>query len=399
MRFSQRAQRLKPSPTLALANTARELAAKGKDVVSLTVGEPDWPTFSAIKKSAVKAIESDFTKYTAANGIVELRQAIALNLKKELGLDYKPNEVVVGAGAKYVIYSLLQMLVETGDEVLIPSPYWVSYPTMVELAGGTPVIVNCSRQDHFKMKASRLKEFVNERTKALILCSPSNPTGLSYTREELQELAVEIKKFPDLIVFSDDIYNRLNFNDDLVAPHLLHVAPELKNQVIPINGASKSMSMTGWRVGWAAGPETLMKLMADFLSQSTSNLCSIAQKAALTGLLECEPEMQEARKKLLVKRDFGLSLFEQLKFVKPLPPNGAFYFWVDVEAVLGKSFRNEKVRSSSQLATILLNEFYLATVPGEEFGCPGFLRMSYATSDLNLEKAVTRLKDFEKELG
>jgi aspartate aminotransferase len=398
MKFSKRTQLLKPSPTLALANLARELAAKGNDVVSLTVGEPDWATFPAIKSAAIEAIQKDFTKYTASNGILELREAIAANLTKEIGVTYKANQIAVGTGAKYIIYCLLQLLVDDGDEVIIPAPYWVSYPTMVELAGGVPKIVNCGEAENFKLTASHLKSAISSKTKILILCSPSNPTGLSYTQTELKELIAVIKQNPDLVVLSDDIYNRLVFSNDFVAPHILQIAPELQNQVIPINGASKSMSMTGWRVGWAAGPAPLMSLMNDFLSQSTSNLSSISQKAALAGLQKCEPDMKIAKEKLIERKALGMNAFEKLKYFKAYEPQGAFYFWVNVKAVFGKTFKGEKIESSSQVAKVLLNHFYVATVPGEEFGSPGHLRMSFATSDTNMKKAFDRFQDFETQL-
>jgi aspartate aminotransferase len=398
MKFSKRTQLLKPSPTLALANLARELAAKGNDVVSLTVGEPDWATFPAIKSAAIEAIQKDFTKYTASNGIIELREAIANNLSKEIGITYKPNQIAVGTGAKYIIYALLQLLIDDGDEVLIPAPYWVSYPTMVELAGGVPKIIECGEVENFKLTAAKLKSAISSKTKALILCSPSNPTGLSYTKQELTELVSIFKENPNLIVLSDDIYNRLVFSTEFVAPHILQIAPELQGQVIPINGASKSMSMTGWRVGWAAGPADLMQLMNDFLSQSTSNLSSISQKATLAGLQKCEPDMKLAREKLIERKTLGMNSFEKLKYFKAYEPQGAFYFWVNVKGTFGKSFKGENIQSSSQVAKMLLNHFFVATVPGEEFGSPGHLRMSFATSDANMKKAFDRFKDFETQL-
>ena len=304
--LSKKAQSLKPSPTLALAAKAKELQAQGKDMISLTVGEPDWPTFKVAAEAGLLAIQNGLTKYTAANGILELRKAVAEETSRLLGIQFQAKEVVIGSGAKFLIYGTLAMLLDSEDEVLIPSPYWVSYPTMTELAGGKPKIIDCGKSDNFKLTPQTFRKAVTKKTKVLILCSPSNPTGLMYTRKELGALAEVLNENPQIFILSDDIYNRLIFGDEKVAPHLLHVAPQLKDRLIVINGASKSYSMTGWRLGWALGPEKLISALGDFVSQTTSNASSIAQYAALEALTNGEPELQETVAKLKKKMKWCL---------------------------------------------------------------------------------------------
>jgi aspartate aminotransferase len=393
--LSDRALLLKPSPTLALANKARELAAKGLDVVSLTVGEPDWPTFSVANHAAIEAINKGLTKYTAAAGIPELRAEIAKMTSKELGLTYSGSQTIVTTGAKFAIYALLQMLVNPGEEVIIHSPYWVSYPSMAELAGARVKIVSCGEKENFKLTASALEKAISANSKVLILCSPSNPTGLAYSKDELAALAAVLKKHPNLFVISDDIYNKLVFNEnEVLAPHLLHVAPELREQVIVVSGASKTYSMTGWRVGWALGSEKLMKVTADFLSQTTSNVTSIAQYATLAALKDGEQELKAAVAKLRAKKARMLGKFQSLEKMKTVSPDGAFYFWVDIRGCYTAHLKNSK-----DIADLLLDKYLLAVVPGIEFGCEGYLRVSFAASDADLDKAFERLKKFESELA
>ncbi len=411
--LSKKALLLKPSPTLALANKARELAAKGHDVVSLTVGEPDWPTFEVANKAAHEAIEQGFTKYTAASGLLELRQEIAKQTSEELGVGYSANQCVVGTGAKYILYALLQMICDPGDEVIIPSPYWVSYPVMAELADAKVKYVHCGESENFKLTAEKLQSNITEKTKVLILCSPSNPTGLLYSKEELQKIAQVLEKNPKVIVLSDDIYNKLVFTSakiDLlktkdglsIAPQLLNVAPQLKDQIVIVNGASKTYSMTGWRVGWALGPEKLMKATADFLSQSTSNLTSISQKAALAALTKGLPELKDSIVKLENKKNRMLSKFQTLKYFRTFPPEGAFYFWMQVSNCFGKkiNFNGQDlvIKTSKDVASILLEKYFVATVPGDEFGAEGFQRLSFAASDADLDKAFARFQQFESDL-
>jgi aspartate aminotransferase len=391
--LSKKALLLKPSPTLAMAAKARELAASGKDVVSLTVGEPDWGTFAVASQAGIRAIQEGFTKYTAVPGIPELRAAIAAQNSEHLRVSYSAKEVCVGAGAKFVIFAALQMLLDPGDEVLIPSPYWVSYPTMVELADGVSRIAVCGADVGFKLTPEILQKSITAKTKVLILCSPSNPTGLMYTESEMKALAEAVKKYPQLFVISDDIYNRLIFNGEKVAPHLLHYAPELKSRLLAVNGASKAYSMTGWRIGWAMGPEKLINVMGDYASQSTSNVCSITQKAALAAIQGGEADVLQANQDLIKKKDWLLAKMSSIPGLKVIEPQGAFYFWTDVSYFFGK----KGLKDSKDIAQRLLEDYLVATVPGIEFGCEGYLRLSFATSQAALEKAVERFQKFSQD--
>lgn len=390
--LSKRALALKPSPTLAMATKARELQAQGNDVVSLTVGEPDWATFPAACEAGIQAIQQNFTKYTAVAGIPELRTAISQQISEQTQVSYKASNVCVGSGAKFVIFSALQMICNEGDEVLIPSPYWVSYPVMVELAGGKPVIIECGEKENFKLTPDLLRRSLTVKTKAFILCSPSNPTGLIYTAQELKALARVLMDFPQVVVISDDIYNRLIFTGDSVAPHLLHAEPSLQSRCLVINGASKAYSMTGWRIGWAAGPEKLIQVMTDYMSQSTSSASSLSQKAALAAIQKCEPDLQKANRELLTRKDWFLQKMSDIPGFQVIPPQGAFYFWVKVSDFFGKT----GIKNSKDVAERLLDKHFVATVPGVEFGAEGYLRLSFATSLPQLEKAVNRFHEFSK---
>ncbi|MCE3009248.1 MAG: pyridoxal phosphate-dependent aminotransferase [Proteobacteria bacterium] len=399
MKLSLRAQSLKPSPTLALASKAKELQAQGKDVISLTVGEPDWDTFVPGKEAGIKAIQAGFTKYTAAAGIPELRARVAQMTTEQLGVTYQPNQIVVGAGAKFMIYSSLQLILNPGDEVLVPTPYWVSYPTMVELAGGVAKIVETSAANNFKLQPQDLESTVTPRTRALILCSPSNPTGILYSTEELRALAKALLKYPELWILSDDIYNRLLWTGDRIAPHLLHVAPELQSRMIAINGASKAYAMTGWRVGWSATPTVLAQALSDFMSQTTSNVSSISQKAALASIEKCEPEILKIQTELESRYRFCEAELSKLTYFRLVRSQGAFYLWVDIRSLLGKTLKGRSLQTSKDLAEVLLQDFLVATVPGAEFGSEGYLRLSFAASRSELSKAFQRFKDFESQLS
>lgn len=398
--ISLRGQALKPSPTLAMANRARELAVQGKPVISLTVGEPDWPTLAVAADAAVGAIKAGKTKYTPAHGTPELRKALIPWIQEETGIAYTDSEIVVGTGAKFVIAAALQMLVNPGDEVIIPTPYWVSYPVMAELAGGVPKIVECGASDNFKMTASALEGAINPKTKVLILCGPSNPTGISYSRKELRSIADMLVKHPQVIVISDDIYNRLMLDGSGLAPHLLQVEPALRDRVICVNGASKAFSMTGWRVGWAAGPLKLMKVMADYFSQTTSNPCSISQAATLAAVEQGRPELQEKVRELARRCELGLAALATVPGLKVAKPDGAFYFWVDVSAWFGKVHKasGKKVTNSKEVAELLLDHCFLAVVPGVEFGAEGYLRLSFATSEKNFAEACSRMRELGSSL-
>ncbi len=396
--LSQRALKLKPSPTLALAAKAKELAAQGFDVISLSVGEPDWDTYEVVKKTAITAIEGGMTKYTPAAGIPELRKAIAQQVKQDFGFDYSPNQVTVTAGAKFIVFAALQMVCDPGDEVIIPAPYWVSYPTMVELADAVPVIVEAGTESGHKLTGAALRRAITPKTKALILNSPSNPTGAMYTAEELGELAKVLREFPQIVVLSDDIYNRLVFNERGLAPHLLEVAGDLANRTIMINGASKSYSMTGWRVGWALGPEPVIRAMSDYQSQSVSCAAGFSQKAAMTAIQEGDRLLVESRMMLKKRRDFAHQRLLAMPNIECEVPGGAFYIWPKINAYYGKSWKGQVIADSRDFTKYYLEGFNVAAVPGYEFGADDYMRISYALGQERMGQALDRLEQFLAEI-
>lgn len=396
--LSKRAQNLKPSPTLALVAKAKELASQGHDVLSLTVGEPDWNTFEIASKAGIEAIEKGITKYTPASGTLELRQAIAEKMKSELGLEYTAKQISVASGAKFVIFAALQMICNPGDEIIIATPYWVSYPTMVELADGVPHIVECGEDENFKITPEKLEKAINARTRGFLFCSPSNPTSLLYTAAELKALAEVLKKHPQVVVISDDIYNKLVFDGSKVAPHILQVAPELKDRTIAINGGSKAYAMTGWRIGWAAGPEALITAMADYQSQSTGSPSSISQHAVMAAIKHCDPDVAKVVQKLMGRCEYGMKELARIPAFRISKPEGAFYFWVDIRHCLGKKYQGLAVNNSKDFCGILLEKFFVATVPGIECGSEGYMRLSFAVTEDTMKRAVDRMAEFVKGL-
>ena len=399
MKLSQRAQNLKPSPTLEIAAKAKALKAEGHDVISLSVGEPDWDTYPEISKAGIQAIEAGRTKYAPAGGLPELKSAIAEVAGDELGLEFSPQEVTVSSGAKFILFSALQMLLDPGDEVLIPIPYWVSYPTMVELAGGTPVLVPTDEGKRFHLTGSDLKSKVTERTKVLILNSPNNPSGEVYSKAALLEVAEFLKAHPQITVLSDDIYNRLIFDgDQKVAPHLLQVAPELKDRVVLINGVSKSFSMTGWRLGWAVGNPQLIKAMSNYQSQSVSCAAPFTQVASTFALKNCWAQVTESNKTLIKRRNLFVDQLNTIPGLQVQSPGGAFYLWVNAKGWLGKSFQDHRIESTRDLAMTLLEVERLAVVPGAESGVEGYLRISFALDEVSINIACDRLKKFAANL-
>lgn len=396
--LSDRAKLLKPSPTLALSAKAKELTEQGKPVINLTVGEPDWQTPEVIANAGIEAIQKGQTKYTPASGILPLRKQIADQINSQFGTSFKPNQVVVGTGAKYILYAVLQMICNPGDEVIVPAPYWVSYPTMVELAGAKTVVISTDESSRFKMTAEQLESAMTSKTKAVVLCSPNNPTGIMYSQSELKRLSEVLVKHPQVLIISDDIYHQLNFDENPIAPHIALVEPLLLPQMFFVNGASKSFAMTGWRLGWGVGPEFLMTPLADLVSQSTSNASSISQYAALKGLQAGQAEVQKGKRILMSRKENSLNDFASLKHFKVIPPDGAFYFWVKVSSLFGKKWNGQMIQSDKQVAEILLNQLYLATVPGSEFGTEGYLRLSIAVSETDLKEAVQRLQKWESEI-
>ncbi|RME15715.1 MAG: pyridoxal phosphate-dependent aminotransferase [Bdellovibrio sp.] len=398
MRLSQRVQQLKPSPTLAMAAKAKQLRAQGKDVISLSVGEPNWDTFPSIKEAGKKAIDEGKTKYTPAAGIPELREVICQQTKRFLSLEYQPSQVTVSSGGKFILFSAMQSLLDPGDEVLIPAPYWVSYPTMVELAGACPQKIPCSSTSGFKLTAEQLQQAISDKTRLLLLNSPSNPTGKMYSKEELEALAQVLLKHPHLFIISDDIYNRLVFSCE-VAPHLLQVCPELQSRTLIVNGVSKTYSMTGWRVGWALGPEEWISAMTRYQSQSVSSACTPSQWAALWALEHAESELKQAREELKSIKTFVCQLFTDLPSIQVIEPDGAFYLWTDISAYLGASYKGQTVTDSRHLCRLLLEEQLIAAVPGIEFGMEGFVRLSFALKRERMEEAHRRLQSFFKSFS
>ncbi len=397
--LSKRMQELKPSPTLALAAKAKQLKADGHDVISLTVGEPDWTTYAKAKEAGKTAIDENKTTYTPAAGIPPLKAAIAELIGQQIQKTIDPSQVTVGAGAKFIIYAALTAVLDPGDEVIVPSPYWVSYPTMVELAGGEPKIVQCEESTDFKMTADQLEQAMTSKTKAVLLNSPSNPTGAEYSTEELVALAAVLKQHPNVVIISDDIYNQLSFNSESLSPHILNVEPSLFDRCLSINGMSKAYAMTGWRIGWAVGPEVLIKAMASFQSQTTGASSSVSQWASVTAIKDCHKEVEQALVALKERKTFFLDKISKVPGLSIFNPQGAFYLWVNINQWIGQSYKGEALKDSKQVAEALLNDEKLAVVPGQEFGLDGYLRLSFAASTKDLEEATRRFLNFQSQLS
>ncbi len=391
--LAKRAQLCKPSPILMLAAKAAEMKAAGHNVISLSIGEPDWDTYDNIKEVGIGAIRVGMTKYTPANGIPELRKAIAEQTSQDLGLSYDPSQVTVSSGAKFILFSALQTIVDPGDEVILVAPFWASYTTMVELAGGEPKIVVCDEDVDFKLTPELLRKAITPKTKAILLNSPSNPTGKVYSREELTKLAAVLRDHPKVAIISDDIYNRLSF-ESKIAPHLLHVAPDLRDRVIVLNGASKSYAMTGWRIGWALGNKEIISAMTAYQSQSVSCAVAISQQAAVEAIRNSETQVAQTVQKLRERRDFLIEELKKIEGVRLSVPEGAFYLWINVQPFIGKSHKGKVIRSSEDISVALLEDQFVAVVPGNEFGLEGFLRLCYTLEKEKGREAVERMKNF-----
>lgn len=388
MKISARARTIGASPTLALDAKTKKLQREGINVISFGVGEPDFDTPQHIKKAAIDAINAGFTKYTPSSGIPELREAICAKLKKDNGLDYKPSEVLVSVGAKHSIYNAVLALVDPGDEVLIPAPYWVSYPEMVKMAGGVPVFIPTGIETGFKITREALESAITPKTTVLILNSPSNPTGAIYTESELRDIASVCLKH-NIAVISDEIYEKLVYEGKHVS--FAALGPEVKAITVTVNGVSKSYAMTGWRIGYAAGPADVIEAMGNIQSHSTSNPTSIAQKAALAGLTGPQDELEAMRVEFKKRRDYMVKRLNEMPGFKCLVPPGAFYVYPDVSALIGRKLAGRVVTDDSTLADILLDEARIAVVPGKAFGTEGNLRFSYATSMELIEEGLNRL--------
>lgn len=392
MLLSDRVTAIAPSPTLAMAAKALELRAAGVDVINLSAGEPDFGTPSFIGEKAKDAIDKGHTRYTAVDGVPDLKKAIQKKFLEENNLSYDLDQITVNCGAKHSLFNAFMASLNPGDEVIIPAPYWVSYEAMVQLCGGTPVIVRCSENHQFKLTPEQLSSVITDRTKWLVLNSPSNPTGSVYSKEELIALAAVLKKHPHIFVMSDDIYEHI-----IYAPYQFCSLPmadaELKDRTLSINGLSKSFSMTGWRLGYAAGPKDLIQAMRKIQSQSTSNPCSITQQAAIAALADSHDFMSRRLEAFLTRRDYMVTDLNRIPGMHCLKPEGAFYAYPSCEHFMGtKTLQGKTIETDTDFATYLLEEAQIATVPGSAFGHSPYLRLSYAVDLPVLEKAMDRIE-------
>ena len=387
---SERLASLSPSATFAMAQKSNELKAQGVDVISLSVGEPDFNTPDHIKEAAKKAIDDNFSFYTPVVGYLELRKAIVEKLKNENGLAYTPAQIVCSNGAKQSLCNVLMAVVGKGDEVLIPAPFWVSYPEMVKLAEGTPVIVPAGIEQDFKITPAQLEAAITPKTKALILCSPSNPTGSVYSAEELAGLAEVLKKHPDIIVIADEIYEHINY----IGKHNSIASIEgMKDRTVIVNGVSKAYAMTGWRIGFIAGPEWIVKAVNKLQGQYTSGPCSVSQKAAEAAYTGSQEPVEEMRKAFERRRDLIVNLAKEVPGFEVNKPEGAFYLFPKCSYYYGKTDGTRVINNADDLAMYLLEVAHVACVGGTSFGAPECIRMSYATSDENIVEAIKRIKD------
>ncbi|NMO23546.1 pyridoxal phosphate-dependent aminotransferase [Pyxidicoccus fallax] len=395
MKLARRLQAIKPSPTLALNSRAKALVAQGVDVAVLAAGEPDFDTPDYVKQAAVEAIRSGFTKYTPTNGIPELREAVCRKLERENGLKFTPDQVLITAGGKQALYNLCQAVLDEGDEVLIFSPYWVSYPDMVHLASGTPVIVPTREENGFAPDPDSIRRALTPRTRAVIINSPGNPTGAVYSRAALEGIAEALRSH-DCLIITDDIYEKLLYTDERLG--ISDVAPDLVPRLVVINALSKSHAMTGWRMGYVAGPKPLVSAMQLIQDQSTSNASSIGQKAALAALQGPADTITTMVAEYRVRRDLIVGGLNALDGIRCRMPEGAFYAFADVRGLYGRNYKGKPVTGSMQLSEILLDDFRVAAVPGDPFGAEGYIRMSFATSREVLKKGLGRVAELVQAL-
>jgi len=388
IKTSARIQRVKPSPTLAVTALANQLRAEGRDVIGLAAGEPDFDTPEHIKQAAIAAINNGMTKYTAVDGTAELKQAIINKFKRDNGLDYEADQIIASVGGKQAFYNLAQALLNPGDEVIIPAPYWVSYPDMVKLADGEPVIVSGDMAQSFKITPEQLDAAITDRTRLVVINSPSNPSGKAYTRDELKALGDVLLQHPDIAIITDDIYEHIVWTDEGFN-NILNACPELQDRTLVMNGVSKAYSMTGWRIGYTGGPAEIIKAMKKVQSQSTSNPCSIAQEAAREALDGDQSFLAEMCQVFRERHDFVYQTLRAMDGVKCLPSDGTFYSFPSFHAVIE---RMEGIEDDVQLAQLLLEKAEVALVPGTAFGLPGHLRLSFATDMQSLEKALARIQ-------
>jgi len=392
--ISDSLKRIKPSPTIAVTQKARELRALGKDIIGLGAGEPDFDTPDNIKSAAIRAIKSGDTKYTAVDGTSALKKAIVNKFKRENNLNFSTDQITVGAGGKQVLYNAFMATLNKGDEVIIPAPFWVSYPDMVLLAGGKPKIIKCTEEEGFKLTAKKLKKAISKKTKWVIINSPSNPTGAGYNKREIQDLAKVLIKNKKVHILSDDIYEHIRY-DDFNFFTIAQIS-KLKDRTLTMNGVSKSYAMTGWRIGYAAGPKDIIKAIGKIQSQSTSNPSSISQAAAVEALNGNQGFIKKRSKAFRERRNFVVQSLNNIKGINCLTPNGAFYVFPSCKGLLNKK---TKLKTDTDFVKKLLEKSNVAVVQGSAFGLDGYFRISYATSMKNLKKAMQRIKTFCESLS
>ncbi len=388
--LSDRLNRLAPSATLAMSQKSSEMKAQGIDVINMSVGEPDFNTPDHIKNAAKEAVDNNYSRYSPVPGYADLRKAIAAKLKRENHLEYNINEILVSNGAKQSVCNTVMALVNDGDEVIIPTPYWVSYPQMVKLAGGNPVFINAGFEQNFKITAQQLEDAITPKTRLLILCSPSNPTGSVYTKDELESLAEVIKSHEDLFVLADEIYEHINYTG---RHESIAQFPGMKERSIIVNGVSKAYAMTGWRIGFIAAPEWIIKGCNKLQGQYTSGPCSVSQKAAEAAYTLPQDCVEEMRKAFERRRNLIVELAKDIPGLEVNTPQGAFYLFPKCSSFYGKSDGKRTINNSTDFAMYLLEVGHVATVAGDAFGDPECFRMSYATSDENIREAMSRIKD------
>lgn len=388
--LSDRLNSLSPSETLAMSQKCNELKAQNIDVINLSVGEPDFNTPDHIKDAAKKAVDDNYSRYSPVPGYPALREAIVKKLKEENDLDFSAAQILCSNGAKQSVCNVLMALVNPGDEVIIPAPYWVSYPEMVKLAEGKSVIVTAGIEQDFKITPAQLEAAITPKTKALILCSPSNPTGSVYTKEELAGLAAVLAKYPQVIIIADEIYEHINY----IGKHQsIAQFPEVRDRVVIVNGVSKAYAMTGWRIGFIAGPQWIVSACNKLQGQYTSGPCSVSQKAAEAAYIGTQEPVAEMRKAFERRRDLIVKLAKEIPGFEVNVPQGAFYLFPKCDSYYGKSFGDRKINDAGELAMYILEEGYVACVGGTAFGAPDCIRMSYATSDENIVEAMRRIKE------
>jgi len=391
---SNNLKRIKPSPTIAVTSKAREMRESGKDVIGLGAGEPDFDTPDNVKEAAIEAIKKGDTKYTAVDGTPALKKAIVDKFKRENNLSYTIDQVTVGTGGKQVIYNAFMATLNKGDEVIIPAPFWVSYPDMVLLAGGKPKIIKCDEKDGFKISAKKLEKAISKKTKWIILNSPSNPTGAGYTKKEIEDLSKVLLKNKKIFILSDDIYEHIRYdNFDFFT---IAQISKLKDRTLTMNGVSKSYAMTGWRIGYAAGPKEIITAIRKIQSQSTSNPSSISQAAAVEALNGTQNFMKERAEAFKQRRDFVVNSLNSIKGISCLNPNGAFYVFPSCKGLLNNK---TKLKTDTEFVQKLLEKSMVAVVQGSAFGLHGYFRISYATSMENLKTAISRIKNFCESLN